>query len=135
MHPQETLRRGLVAGVFVFLLAASAAAQYGNSDQGQYQILQARYGTEERNVDVTPRLKELARADVTFRMGNSTFGEDPDPGRVKALRIYTRGPNGQNRVAGAMATTDNIRFSPLVTVLPTGTWMSRTGSKSWPAAT
>src|SRR6266478_5993468 len=98
MHPQGILRRGLAAGVFVLLLAASAAAQYGNGDQGQYQILQARYGTAERNVDVTQRLKELARADVTFRMGNSTFGEDPDPGRVKTLRIYTRGPDGQNRM-------------------------------------
>ena len=30
-------------------------------------------------------------------MGNSTFGVDPDRGHVKSLRIYTRGPNGQNR--------------------------------------
>jgi hypothetical protein len=75
-----------------------AAAQYGNNDEGQYQILGARYGTNERNVDVTQRLKELARQDRTFRMGNSTFGVDPDPGRVKTLRIYTRGPNGQNRM-------------------------------------
>ncbi|HWZ81561.1 MAG TPA: hypothetical protein VNW47_02990, partial [Terriglobales bacterium] len=70
----------------------------GNGDAGQYQILQARYGTGERNIDVTNRLKELARRDITFRMGNSTFGEDPDPGRVKTLRLYTRGPGGQNRM-------------------------------------
>jgi hypothetical protein len=90
-----------VALGFIFLVVASAAAlQYGNGngDEGQYQILQARYGTAERNVDVTNRLKELARQDRTFRMGNSTFGEDPDPGRVKTLRIYTRGPGGQNRM-------------------------------------
>jgi len=31
-------------------------------------------------------------------MGNSTFGVDPDPGQVKSLRIYARGPNGENRV-------------------------------------
>jgi hypothetical protein len=70
----------------------------GNGDEGQYQILEARYGTAHRNIDVTQRLKELARRDITFRMGNSTFGEDPDPGHSKILRIYTRGPNSQNRM-------------------------------------
>jgi hypothetical protein len=98
MHPQ-ILRRSFAAAVFVLLIGASAAVgQYGNRDDGQFQILEARYGTANRNVDVTPRLKELARQDVTFRMGNSTFGEDPDPGRVKTLRIYTRERDGQNRM-------------------------------------
>jgi len=92
------LRRSVATAVFALLVAASAAAQYGNRDDGQYQILGARYGTPRRNVDVTQRLKELARADVTFRMGNSTFGVDPDPGQVKTLRIYTRERNGQNRM-------------------------------------
>ena len=99
MHPQGILRRALVSVLFVLLgVASSAAQQYGNGDEGQYQILHARYGTAERNVDVTERLKELAREDITFRMGNSTFGVDPDWGHVKTLRIYTRGPNGENRV-------------------------------------
>lgn len=69
-----------------------------NRDEGQYQILQARYGTADRNIDVTDRLKELARQDRTFRMGNSTFGTDPAPGRIKTLRIYTRGPGDANRM-------------------------------------
>ena len=64
---------------------------------GEYVILQASYGTFERNVDVTGRLRELARQNRTFRMGNNTFGIDPDPGRIKTLRVYTRGPNGDNR--------------------------------------
>ncbi|HWZ84198.1 MAG TPA: hypothetical protein VNW47_16335, partial [Terriglobales bacterium] len=100
MHSSEILRKWFASVGFVLLIVASATAQYGNGnrDEGQYQILQARYGTAERNIDVTDRLKELARRDITFRMGNSTFGEDPDPGRVKALRIYTRGPGGQNRM-------------------------------------
>ncbi|HYR43108.1 MAG TPA: hypothetical protein VER98_08800, partial [Terriglobia bacterium] len=76
MHPR-ILRRSFAAVVFVLLVGASAAVgQYGNRDDGQFQILEARYGTANRNVDVTQRLKELAREDVTFRMGNSTFGED-----------------------------------------------------------
>ncbi len=71
---------------------------WNGSDAGQYLILSAQYGTERRHVDVTNRLKELAGADVRFRMGNSTFGVDPDPGVVKVLRIYARGPNGRERM-------------------------------------
>ena len=69
-----------------------------NVDEGEFVILSAQYGTERHHVDVTERLRELARADVTFRMGNSSFGVDPDRGRVKTLRIYARGPNGKERM-------------------------------------
>ncbi|HEY1273174.1 MAG TPA: hypothetical protein VGF08_14365 [Terriglobales bacterium] len=69
-----------------------------DGDSGQYVILRAEYGTERRHVDVTNRLRELARADVRFRMGNSTFDTDPDPGHVKTLRIFARGPGGSERV-------------------------------------
>jgi len=66
-----------------------------NPDEGEFQILQARYGTTQRNVDVTQRLKQLARADRSFRMGNDTFGTDPDPGQRKTLRVYARDRSGQ----------------------------------------
>jgi hypothetical protein len=69
-----------------------------NRDDGQFVILGAQYGTPEHHVDVTNRLKELARRDRTFVMGNNTFGVDPDYGRVKALRIYARGPDGRDRM-------------------------------------
>jgi hypothetical protein len=85
----------LLIGLF---LPATLAAQYGNGDSGQYVILNAQYGTARNHVDVTQRLKEVARHDTTFRMGNSTFGTDPDPGQVKTLRIYARGPNGNERM-------------------------------------
>ncbi|MCU1268818.1 MAG: hypothetical protein JWN74_112 [Acidobacteriaceae bacterium] len=68
-----------------------------NRDTGEYVILSAHYGTQHRHVDVTDRLKELARQDRSFVMGNSTFGVDPEPGRRKALRIHTRGPDGRER--------------------------------------
>jgi len=77
------------------LLPAMLVAQ---RDEGQYVILSAQYGTAEHHVDVTDRLRELARSDRPFRMGNSTFGVDPDHGRVKALRIYARGQNGEERM-------------------------------------
>lgn len=67
-------------------------------DEGAFLILSAQYGTERNHVDVTNRLKELARADRHFRMGNDSFGVDPDRGRVKTLRIYARGPNGRERM-------------------------------------
>jgi hypothetical protein len=65
---------------------------------GQYTIERALYGTDRNNVDVTNRLRELAARNVTFRMGNSTFGVDPDPGRVKMLRIYSRDRSGRRRM-------------------------------------
>ena len=70
----------------------------GGSDAGQYYILHAEYGTERNHVDVTDRLRELARSDRTFRMGNSSFGTDPDPGHIKTLRIYARGQDGRKRM-------------------------------------
>ncbi len=68
-----------------------------NGDDGDYQILQARYGTSERNMDVTPRLRELARSDARVRITNDLFGADPDPGHRKTLRIYARGRGGDVR--------------------------------------
>jgi len=79
-------------------LPGTLVAQYDGRDSGYYLILGAQYGTEYRHVDVTDRLKQLARQDRTFVMGNGTFGVDPDPGRVKALRIYARGPDGRERM-------------------------------------
>lgn len=82
---------------FVLWLVLGSTALAQNTDSGDYQILEARYGTAERNIDVTERLRELARLDRSFRMGNDTFGTDPDPGRRKVLRIYTRARDGQLR--------------------------------------
>jgi hypothetical protein len=90
----------LVLGLLlaVAFLPETLAAQLSSNDSGQYVILSAQYGTALRHVDVTNRLKELARQDRTFRMGNSTFGVDPDQGQEKTLRIYARGPDGQGRM-------------------------------------
>jgi hypothetical protein len=92
------IRLVLALLISMVFLPGAQAAQYPNGDAGQYAILSAQYGTGRRHVDVTQRLREVARRDRTFRMGNSTFGVDPDPGQVKTLRIYARGPNGQERM-------------------------------------
>jgi hypothetical protein len=97
MNPMT--RRNVVmafAATAVTALVPAAFAQ--NRDSGEYRILQARYGTAQRNVDVTQRLKELARNDVSFSIENETFGVDPDKGRKKTLRIFARGPNDQTQV-------------------------------------
>lgn len=67
---------------------------YHDGGSGEYRITQARYGTSRHNVDVTGRLRELARGDERFRLSNSTFGVDPDRGKLKTLRIYAEGPRG-----------------------------------------
>jgi hypothetical protein len=70
----------------------------GGGETGQYTIMHAEYGTARNHVDVTQRLRELASTDRTFRMGNGTFGVDPDPGQIKMLRIYTRDASGRPRM-------------------------------------
>jgi hypothetical protein len=94
---QSRFLSGLGAALFLALgLAGPASAQNGD-DEGEYQILQARYGTSQRNIDVTSRLKELAREDRRFRITNDTFGEDPHPHHVKTLRIFAKGRDGRTR--------------------------------------
>jgi len=91
-------REGSTVDSSQFLRSGGNWGRSEDGDSGQYVILHAEYGTERSHVDVTNRLRELARADLTFRMGNSTFGVDPDPGQIKTLRVYARGPDGQERM-------------------------------------
>jgi hypothetical protein len=84
--------------LFLVLALALLATPLAAQGYGQYVILSAQYGHERNHVDVTNRLKELARADRPLRVSNGLFGVDPDPGVVKTLRIYARGPNGQEQM-------------------------------------
>ncbi len=87
-------------GVLCFLmLGLFGLNSFANAhrDEGQYQIVEARYGTLERNVDVTEQLKDLAKRDIRFRMGNESFGIDPHPNHVKFLRIFARDGRGGTR--------------------------------------
>ena len=84
--------------IALVLTLAFLPATLAAEDAGAYVILNAQYGTADHHVDVTQRLKEIARQDRPFRVGHNTFGVDPDHGRVKTLRIYARGPDRQERV-------------------------------------
>src|SRR5215471_16545192 len=98
MRTQLVSKASLVAIVLTMLASTSAMAQLNGRDEGQYQIVRAFYGTARRNVDVTTRLRQLAAQDRTFRMGNSTFGVDPDQGVIKTLRIFARDRSGRERM-------------------------------------
>jgi hypothetical protein len=113
----------------IAFLPVGMFAQYSPGDSGQYVILSAQYGTAQRHVDVTQRLKEVARRDRVFRMGNSTFGVDPDPGRVKTLRIYARGPDGAERMFEYRegSTVDGSQFRSW----GTGEWGNGGWSGNW----
>ncbi|MGA8620078.1 MAG: hypothetical protein WB660_16340 [Candidatus Sulfotelmatobacter sp.] len=82
---------------FSVLLLGTVAAQQRDGDSGRYLILNAQYGTEHHHVDVTHRLRELARHDLQFRVDYNTMNADPAPGRPKVLRVYAQGPNGHER--------------------------------------
>ena len=86
----KTLKFSLAVALFAAFSAVMAAAQ-------QYEILRADYGYGDQRVDVTQRLREIARGQARFRMGNSTFGVDPSPNNVKTLRIFVRAPQGQTQ--------------------------------------
>ncbi|HLO93499.1 MAG TPA: hypothetical protein VK195_04220, partial [Burkholderiaceae bacterium] len=90
-------RQLLQSGLAAALLGSLAGLAHADRDDGDYKILQARYGTAERNVDVTPRLRELAREDRRVRITNELFGVDPAPGHRKTLRIIAQGPDGRTR--------------------------------------
>jgi len=101
---------------------------YDDGRDGEYQILRAQYGTAQRNVDVTARLRELAQRDERFRLGNRTFGIDPHEGQVKVLRIHTRGPRGPRTfeyVEGSMV--DGAQFSGW----RGGSWGQGEGQGGW----
>ena len=92
----------LTLGLFLLLLGTLAAQDQDHDrdrdrDEGAFVILNAQYGTEHRHVDVTHRLRELARSDRQFRVEYNTINADPAPGRAKMLRVFARGPNGQER--------------------------------------
>jgi len=67
------------------------------SGSGEWQVLRATYGASGRNVNVTGRVRDLARGDERFTVNNEQFGVDPYPNMRKTLRIDARGPGGATR--------------------------------------
>ena len=80
------------------VLLGTLAAQDHDRDSGEFVILNAQYGNEYHHVDVTHRLRELARRDLQFRVEYNTINADPAPGQAKMLRVIARAPNGRDRI-------------------------------------
>jgi hypothetical protein len=99
MHPEIAMqrRRSITLAGGLLLAAPLAQAQWPSED-GDYRIQRALYGTADRYIDVTEKLREIARSDQRVRLTNELFGSDPARGVVKQLRIYARGPGGRSRV-------------------------------------
>src|SRR5258708_10405120 len=81
-----------------FLPGSLAAQGPGGADAGEYVILNAQYGSERSHLDVTVRLKDLARRDRSFRINHDYMNAAPDPGRTKELRNFTPGPTRRERM-------------------------------------
>jgi len=79
---------------FALLAAGTLVAQ----QPGQFVILNAQYGNERSHVDVTGRLRELARMGRPFRVTHDSMAADPAQGQQKWLRVFARGPNGEERM-------------------------------------
>ena len=127
------LRRSFaLLGLFLVTAIPAVAQRRDDGDEGEYQILEARYGTAENNVDVTQRLKELARQDRRFKLVNELFNVDPAPGQRKTLRIYARGRDGQPRTFDYQERTevDGSQF----TGWGGGNWGHDRGRHSWDGA-
>jgi hypothetical protein len=83
--------------IFLIMALSVLAGALAAQDAGEYIILNAQYGNEHNHVDVTARLRDLARRDRQFRVNDESMGADPDRGHSKMLRVFARGPNGQER--------------------------------------
>ena len=88
--------KALLAALMLLVAMLTGSSAWARDD-GQWQVLSARYGTAQRNIDVTDRLRDLARRDDRVRVTNELFGNDPAYGQTKTLRIYARNRDGDNR--------------------------------------
>ncbi|MDH0866758.1 hypothetical protein [Mitsuaria sp. GD03876] len=95
-RPHHAIARALLMAAMLLISLLSGTSAFARDD-GQWQIMNARYGTAQRNMDVTDRLRELARRDDRVRVSNEFFGNDPAYGQTKTLRIYARSRDGQTR--------------------------------------
>ena len=96
MYAPNPLAKTLGSWLLLMFALVMSSTAWAQRDDGQYQILQAVYGTDQSSIDVTDRLKQLAARDQRFKLTNDLFNNvDPAPGQRKVLRIHARGPDGQ----------------------------------------
>jgi len=106
MNPMT--RRDVVMAFAATAATALMPAAFAQ-DSGEYRILQARYGTPERNVDVTQRLRELVRSDQT----SAHYGDEVTLDAVAATVPL-----------GRMATPDDVADACLLLASPLAGYIS-----------
>jgi hypothetical protein len=62
-----------------------------------WRVLWAEWGSGDRFVDVTKRVRELLSGEGTVKVNNTNLGGDPAVGAKKILRISARDPRGEVR--------------------------------------
>jgi hypothetical protein len=78
--------------VFYFRNGAESESNLEDHRPG-IRIIRAVYGAQGRYLDVTDRVRQLARGPHPFTVSNETFGVDPYPAHQKRLKIYYRRGN------------------------------------------
>ncbi len=95
MHRRDMMRTGWAWATLA--LAPMAAVWADPIDRG-YKVQRATYGTPRHAVDVTQRVRELARRDERFRLRSDVFGVAAGNKRVKILRITATDVRGHTRL-------------------------------------
>jgi hypothetical protein len=62
-----------------------------------WRVMWAEWGSGDRFVDVTKRVRELLSGEGTVKVNNTNLGGDPAEGAKKVLRISARDPRGEVR--------------------------------------
>jgi hypothetical protein len=83
----------------VLLFSSSAVAQNQTAVMPGpgWQVIKADWGSGNRWMDVTNRVRVLLSGNGTVQVTNSNLGGDPAQGTVKVLRIQARNSRGQSR--------------------------------------
>jgi len=99
MRPSSSVLR--LCSVLTILLVVSlpAFAQYSNAVMPGpgWQVVKAQWGSGNRWIDVTPRVRVLLSGNGVVQVNNQNLGTDPAPGASKTLRISARDVRGQVR--------------------------------------
>ena len=69
MHAPNPLAKTLGSWLLLMFALVMSSTAWAQRDEGQYQILQAVYGTDQSSIDVTDRLKQLAARDQRGQLG------------------------------------------------------------------
>jgi len=98
MRPRSSVLRACVVLVFVLIASQTASPQYPGVMPGPgWQVIRAQWGSGNRQVDVTARVRVLLSGNGMVQVNNQNMGSDPAVGADKTLVIEARNYQGQTR--------------------------------------